>query len=118
MSEWFLTVPWRVAKVEIFPPFGLYVVFNDGLAGSIDLSQIVTSPNAGVFSKLSDPAIFAQAFLHYGAVTWPSGVDFAPDAMYEEIRRQGEWCLVLVLLSWFQDLFYTLYKIRIKIVNY
>jgi hypothetical protein len=28
-----------------------------------------------------------------GAVTWPGDIDLAPDAMYREIKRSGEWVL-------------------------
>jgi hypothetical protein len=34
---------------------------------------------------------FSQAALVYGAVTWPGELDIAPDAMYEEIKADGEW---------------------------
>jgi hypothetical protein len=26
-----------------------------------------------------------------GAVTWPGEIDIAPDAMYQALRRDGEW---------------------------
>jgi hypothetical protein len=82
-----------VAQVEVISPFGLSVVFQDGLTGRVDLSQRVMSKTSGVFAPLADPALFAQAFLHYGAVTWPCGVDLAPDAMYDAIQQQGVWRL-------------------------
>jgi hypothetical protein len=26
-----------------------------------------------------------------GAVMWPGEIDLAPDAMYDEIRKEGRW---------------------------
>jgi Protein of unknown function (DUF2442) len=33
--------------------------------------------------------MFARVFLEHGALTWPGGIDLAPDAMYERIRSAG-----------------------------
>jgi hypothetical protein len=37
--------------------------------------------------------VFNKAHLVYGVVTWPDGIDLAPDAMYYEIKRNGVWNL-------------------------
>ena len=88
-----LKAPWRVSSVHALPGFRIAVQFLDGTAGEVDLSQRVGSEQAGVFSKLRDPALFEQVFLDYGAVTWPGEIDIAPDAMYDEIRAHGCWVL-------------------------
>jgi hypothetical protein len=88
-----LSAPWRVAKVEVVGPFRLGVTFLDGVSGIVDMAELVHSPDAGVFAALADPDVFAQAFVMYGAVTWPGELDLAPDAMYDEIRAKGEWVL-------------------------
>jgi hypothetical protein len=73
--------------------FCLFVLFVDGTTGTVDLSGLVHSPRAGVFARLSDPAIFRQVFVEHGAVTWPGELDLAPDAMYNEIKKSGNWIL-------------------------
>lgn len=85
--------PWRVSRVEALPKLRLSVTFADGLTGVVDLSDLVKSPNAGVFSALADPALFAQVKIEYGAVTWPGNLDLAPDAMHSAIQSCGEWRL-------------------------
>jgi hypothetical protein len=42
---------------------------------------------------LADPAVFSQAYIQYGAVVWPGELDLAPDSMYAEIKKSGEWVL-------------------------
>jgi hypothetical protein len=85
--------PWRVREVEALPNFRLRVRFNDGLEGFVDISAMIHSPRAGVFSALTDPALFNKVFLDFGAVAWPGELDLAPDAMYDEIKAKGEWVL-------------------------
>ena len=85
--------PWRVTEVEALDGYRLRVAFADGLTGNVDLSKLIHSPQAGVFTALSDLALFAQVKLEYGAVTWPGELDLAPDAMHSAIREHGEWVL-------------------------
>jgi hypothetical protein len=67
------------------------VKFIDGTAGEIDMSRLVTSDSAGRFAHLRDPELFNRAYVEYGAVVWPGEIDLAPDAMYDEIKKQGRW---------------------------
>lgn len=85
--------PWRVVAVSAEPGYRLHVRFADGLEGAVDMNRLIHSPNAGVFAVLTDEALFAQAFLEHGAVTWPGELDLAPDAMHSEIKAHGEWKL-------------------------
>ena len=91
-------VPWNVAAVEALPNFCLRVRFNDGLEGTADLNTFLHSPDAGVFSALAKPERFATVTIEMGAVTWPRvlttwpwSLDLAPDAMHDEIARNGIW---------------------------
>jgi len=86
-------VPWVVTQVEAHPDFRLSVKFIDGTAGDVVMNQRVLRESAGVFIALADPKVFAQVFVEDGAVTWANGLDLAPDAMYDEIKRNGVWVL-------------------------
>jgi len=77
---------WWVRSVRVRPDYRLSVEFIDGTAGEANLRPLVFAENAGVFEALRDPDLFAQAFIDLGAVSWPNGLDLAPDAMYEVIR--------------------------------
>jgi hypothetical protein len=54
---------------------------------------MVFSATAGVFEALRDEQVFSQAYIELGVVTWPGNLDLAPDAMYDEIKANGEWIL-------------------------
>ncbi len=83
--------PWHVVDVRPAGGYRLVVTFADGTRGEVDLSRLVASDDAGVFEQLRNPAIFACVGVAQGAVTWPNGVDLAPDAMYDEIKARERW---------------------------
>lgn len=83
--------PWRVSSVLVLPGFRLWVRFNDGLEGEVDMAREVHAADAGVFAALADPERFADARVEFGAVTWPGEIDLAPDAMHAEIKAAGCW---------------------------
>ena len=85
--------PWRVVSVRVRPGYCLVARFVDGTEGEVDMSKLVHDENAGVFRELDDPEAFSKAFVLHGAVTWPTGQDLAPDAMHDEIARNGRWIL-------------------------
>ncbi len=81
---------WTVTYVEPLPKATLAVRFEDGTEGRV---RFEPTHLGGVFEPLRDPAVFAQVRIEFGAVTWPGNIDLAPDAMYEQIKRNGEWIL-------------------------
>ena len=86
-------LPEDVSSVEALPGHRIRVRFHDGVEGIVDLGQRVRSPRAGVFAALADPAVFGLVHIEMGAVSWPGGVDLAPDAMHDELVKNGEWVL-------------------------
>ena len=62
--------------------YRLYLRFEDGVEGVIDLSPYLSF--RGVFEPLRDPAYFAQVRVdpELGTVTWPNGADLDPDVLY------------------------------------
>jgi hypothetical protein len=84
-------VPWRVVEVRVLADQRLDVRFIDGTHGTVDLSELIQAPNAGVFERLRDPELFGQVGIESGAVTWPGELDLAPDAMYDAIKATGNW---------------------------
>jgi hypothetical protein len=82
-----------LVEVAALPGYQLKVRFLDDTEGLIDMSRLIFSDEAGVFATLRDQTLFTQAHLELGAVTWPGGIDLAPDAMYEEIKQHGKWVL-------------------------
>jgi hypothetical protein len=87
------TAPDDVRDVIPLPGYRLAVRFHDGTAGVVDMAVMITAPDAGVFARLRDPAMFARVYVLYGVVTWPGELDLAPDAMHDALAATGEWVL-------------------------
>ena len=75
--------------VEYLGDYQLYLSFNNGEAGVVDLSQRIKS---GVFTALCDPALFATAYQHpvAGTVAWQGGLDLAPEYLLELMQQQRQ----------------------------
>jgi hypothetical protein len=86
-------IPWRVRTVKAEPDYALQVSFADGLNGRVEMREMIFGKCAGVFAQLANEQEFNRVFVEGSAVGWASGLDLAPDAMYEEIKRNGVWIL-------------------------
>lgn len=84
------TIEWNVIEVRATADRKLHVRFADGTSGTVRFADGFFT---GVFEPLKDDALFRRAFVEHGAVTWPGELDLAPDAMYDQIKRHGEWVL-------------------------
>jgi hypothetical protein len=79
-----------VLNVQIVRHLEISVTFADGLSGRVLMQP---SHLYGVFQRLQNPDFFRQINVTNGYVSWPGEIDLAPDAMYEAIKKNGEWIL-------------------------
>jgi hypothetical protein len=77
----------RVTAVEVRPPYGLRLTFDDGTTRDVDLADSLWGP---VFEPLKDPAFFARVFVDHGTVCWPNGVDLDPLVLHGDFLAYGE----------------------------
>ncbi len=75
---------YRIVDVQARPNYRVWVRFEDGVEGEVDLSDLV---GRGVFRSWTDPAQFAKVQVdeQSGTLNWPDGLDVAPDALYREL---------------------------------
>jgi hypothetical protein len=75
-----------VTAVEVVAAYRLRLTFDDGTVGDVDFADRAWH---GVFEPLQDQRFFAQVRLDRdaGTITWPNGVDMAPETLYELARR-------------------------------
>jgi hypothetical protein len=71
-----------IVEVEVLPPYGLRVVFDDGEAREMDLADQLEGP---VFEPLRDAAEFSRVKVdaETGTVAWPTGADLDPIVIYQ-----------------------------------
>lgn len=69
-----------VVEVECLRNYTVYVRFDDGLSGELDLSEFIG--RGPVFEPLVDRKFFALAGIKGGTIAWPNGADIAPERVY------------------------------------
>jgi hypothetical protein len=81
---------WSIVRFNLLSNYKIEVSFADGTTGIADLApRLSQGPLGDGFDALCDEKVFAEAYLEHGALTWPGGIDLAPDAMYQRIRESG-----------------------------
>lgn len=67
----------------------LYLRFEDGVDGEIDLGALVEFK--GVFEPLRDPEEVSKVRVNpeTGTICWQNGADFDPDVLYAEITGKS-----------------------------
>lgn len=74
-----------VIEARYVREFTVWVKFEDGTEGEIDLSGELYGP---VFEPLQDVSYFKQVRVdpELGTIVWPNGADLAPEFLYDKIH--------------------------------
>ena len=76
----------RPVEVKALPKSRIWLRYDDGATGEVDLSDLVGS---GVFKAWDDITFFNSVRLgSHGAIEWGADIDICPDAMY--LRLTGK----------------------------
>jgi len=68
--------------------FRVFLVFNDGKSGEVDLKETVNKHAAA--SPLRRPQAFSQFYLDsWPTLAWDCGFDVAPETLYEKCEQSG-----------------------------
>ena len=78
----------RIRKLQRLGGYRLKLWFSDGRAGEWDFSDL-SRRSAPITLPFRDPAYFDRVFLEFGALTWPNGYDWAPDALHADMEAAG-----------------------------
>jgi hypothetical protein len=79
----------RVVEVKPLDGYRLWVRFQDGRVGTIELVNELWGP---MFEPLKDPDLFFQASVNpeLETVTWPNGADLAPEFLYQAAQHGAQ----------------------------
>lgn len=88
-----------VVDVEARGGYRLWLRFQDGVEGEVDLGPELTFQ--GVFAPLRDPTYFARVRVNpdLGTVCWPDGADWDPLVLYSLPTRRPIEALLARLKS-------------------
>ena len=79
----------QVTEVRPLGEFKLFIRFSDGTEGERDLAEYLRQ-DGPMLEPLKDPSCFARVFIEFGALTWPNGFDWDPQALHEEMQRDKQ----------------------------
>ena len=72
-----------ITEVKVGPDYCLELVFDDGIRGTVDLSDLV---GKGVFALWHDRRVFEQVQIgSSGELIWGEKVDLCPDSLYLKV---------------------------------
>jgi len=74
----------RIVEAKPLPNYRLFIRFEDGAKGEVDLSSMVGN---GVFMSWKDQSVFSKVSIDSttGTVVWPGGIDLCPDTLYSDV---------------------------------
>ena len=75
----------QVVEARYVRDYVIWLRFNDGLAGEVDLRDELDGP---VFEPLRQVETFRSVRLHpeLHTIVWPNGADLAPEFLHERLR--------------------------------
>ena len=77
----------RPISVKALPNFRIWLRYNDGVEGEVDLSDLA---GRGVFAAWIDLDFFDSVRLGaHGAIEWSPEIDLCPDSMYLRITGKS-----------------------------
>ena len=77
-----------VTEVRVTTGYRVWVRFNDGTEGEVDLGNELDGP---VFEPLRDRALFAQVRVdpEVHTIAWPNGADLAPEFLRGLVEQRS-----------------------------
>ncbi|MCP5106846.1 MAG: DUF2442 domain-containing protein, partial [bacterium] len=63
--------------------YEIWLKFNDGTEGAVDLGPTITNDHRDIFRELTDPAQFMKFKLDADTIIWENGLDLAPEYLYD-----------------------------------
>ena len=75
----------HVEEVKHLGGYRLWLRFNDGSSGEIDLSNDLTGP---IFQPLKDEEAFSKVRVEGGTVEWENGADLVPEFLRNKLAEQ------------------------------
>lgn len=77
----------RPINVEARPGYHIWVEYEDGVAGEIDLSDVA---GRGVFAAWDEPGAFEKVYVSdHRSIAWSDDLEICPDAAYMKITGRS-----------------------------
>ena len=78
-----------VTAARTLPNYRLWVCFDDGVEGEVDLHDFVMSDQRPIVAALRAPGDFAAIRVEHDTVVWENGFDLAPEYLRANLRTRA-----------------------------
>lgn len=74
----------KIQKIRYISGYNYHIRFTDNREGVVDFKPFLWGE---AFKSVKDKDFFKQAFIDKtaGTITWPNGVDLAPETLYQKL---------------------------------
>ncbi|NLO19422.1 MAG: DUF2442 domain-containing protein [Ignavibacteria bacterium] len=74
-------------KVKAIEPYKIWVEFEDGKAGYVNLSNL---KNKGIFNEWNKEGVFDKVYINPEtyAIAWNEEIELCPNSVYHKIERK------------------------------
>ena len=83
-----MSLNWVIAA-RALANYQLWVRFNDGVEGEVDLRDLVMSDQRPIVVALRVPEDFASIRVEHDTVVWENGFDLAPEYLRANLRTRA-----------------------------
>jgi len=63
--------------------YEIWIKFNDGVEGIVDLESTITNDHREIFRELKDEDQFRRFRVDADTIVWENGLDLAPEYLYD-----------------------------------
>lgn len=70
--------------------YKIFLNFDDGLKGVVDLKDFLFDANCGVFKRLQDEKQFKNFNVEEKTLVWGEDLDLAPEFLHELLLKQNK----------------------------
>jgi hypothetical protein len=78
----------KITAVTTAGDRALDLSFSDGSSARWSADDILAR-DTEMTRPLTDPRYFARAFIEGGALAWPNGLEFSPEALHRKLAASG-----------------------------
>jgi Protein of unknown function (DUF2442) len=78
----------KITGLSVAGDRSLDLSFSDGATALWDAREIIAR-DTELTRPLTDSNYFARAFIEGGALAWPNGLEFSPEALHRKLAASG-----------------------------
>ena len=71
-----------INKANYSGNYNIYIIFNNGKEGTVNLEKTILEDERAIFSKLKIESNFKKFRVENNTVVWSNGLDLAPEYLY------------------------------------